>query len=538
MTEGPVELPDSYRPQASGARRIGDPSPDEEVEVTITLRGPQLPAAGAVTGPPVDAGAFAATYGADADDAAKVQEELEKLGLQVYDVSLAGRSLHARGTVQQLRSAFGVSFGLYESDDQGQFRGREGSISVPAPLAGIITGVFGLDERRMARRKNAPAQAAQAGPPLAPADLESRYQFPEGDGAGQTVAIAEFGGAYFASDVQAFCEKYGRPVPAVTPVSAGFPLMTAGQVAKLPKALRLRVLDDSVEVMMDVEIVAALCPAASISVYFAPFSEKGWIDLINAVTAARPVPVALSVSWGKAEDSADWSGSAVREINQRLQAAAMLGVTVCAASGDDGAGDRVDDGRAHVHFPAASPFVLSVGGTMVDGTPPAEVVWWVSPGERASDGSTDAGATGGGVSTVFRRPAWQTVTVASLNAGSIDGRVVPDVSALAGSPYYDLIFQGKDSPNGGTSAATPLWAALLARIAAGLPAGKHLRFITPLLYGATPGGEPAGQAGCADITSGDNRSPGIPQGYTATAGYDAVSGWGTPIGTRLQQLLS
>ena len=164
MTEGPVELPDSYRPQASGARRIGDPSPDAEVEVTVTLRGPQLPTADAVTGPPVDPGAFAAAYGADADDAAKVKEELEKLGLQVYDVSLAGRSLHARGTVQQLRSAFGVSFGLYESDDQGQFRGREGSISVPAPLAGIITGVFGLDDRRMARRKNAPAPAAQAGP--------------------------------------------------------------------------------------------------------------------------------------------------------------------------------------------------------------------------------------------------------------------------------------------------------------------------------------------------------------------------------------
>jgi len=109
---------------------------------------------------------------------------------------------------------------------------------------------------------------------------------------------------------------------------------------------------------------------------------------------------------------------------------------------------------------------------------------------------------------------------------------------------YDLIFEGQDSPNGGTSAATPLWAALLARIAAGLPAGKQLGFLAPLLYGAAQNGQPAGQAGCNDITSGDNHNdpgsndspPGVP-GYTADPGYDAVSGWGTPIGNQLQQLL-
>lgn len=90
-------------------------------------------------------------------------------------------------------------------------------------------------------------------------------------------------------------------------------------------------------------------------------------------------------------------------------------------------------------------------------------------------------AGGSAPSSRFPRPAWQTVSVVSLNAGSIDGRVVPDVAALAGSPYYDLIFLGQDSPAGGTSAATPLWAALLARIAAGLPAGHQQRFLTPLL---------------------------------------------------------
>jgi kumamolisin len=534
VAEGRADLPGSYRPAATGARRVGDINPADEVVVTVTLRGPALPSADEVGGPPMDATAFAAAYGADPADADKVKTVLESFGLQVYDVALATRSMHVRGTVEQLDTAFGVTLSLYE-DDNRQFRGREGAISVPAALDGIVTGVFGLDDRQVARRSTAapaPAAAGPAAPPaLTPADFEARYQFPAGDGAGQTIAIAEFGGAYFPADAQAFCQKYGRPMPVITPVSSGYPLLTPEQIQRMPTTQQQEVLDDSVEVMMDIEIVAALCPAAAISVYFANFTQQGWIDLLNDVIGAAPVPVALSVSWGLAEDSSDWSAAAVTEVNGRLQAAAMLGVTVCAAAGDDGAGDQLKDGRAHVNFPATSPFVLSVGGTMLT---PDEVVWWNAPGDRSVSGG---GSTGGGVSVVFPRPSWQQVQVASLNLGSIDGRVVPDVAALAGQPFYDLIFEGQDSPNGGTSAATPLWAALIARIAAGLPAASQRRFLTPRLYAAAAGGEPVGQAGCTDITSGNNDSPGL-TGYAAAVGFDAVSGWGTPVGTALAQLLA
>ena len=535
MAEARVELPGSHRPQPTGAQQVGTADPGEEVEVTVTLRGPDLPSAEAAAGPPLAPDAYAAAYGADAGDAAKVKEELEKFGLQVYDVSLAGRSMHARGTVAQLDAAFGVSLGVYESASQGRFRGREGDITIPASVAGIVTGVFGLDDRRMARRKTIPT-LTQLPPALTPADLEDRYHFPPGDGAGQAIAIAEFFGAYFPSDLQAFCQKYGRPVPSVTPISVGFPVVTLDQIAHLAPDVRKQMLEASGEVMMDVQIIAALCPAADISVYFAPFTQKGWIDLINKAAAANPLPVALSISWGLAEDSPNWTKNATREINLRLQAASMLGVTTCVSSGDDGVGDQVTDNKAHVNFPATSPFVLSVGGTMLEGTPPEEVVWWTGPGDRSGRGG---GSTGGGVSTKFDRPAWQTVTVPSLNQGSIDGRVVPDVSALAGSPFYDLIFLGHDAPNGGTSASAPLWAALLARMQPGLAPANQRRFLAPLLYGNGPGGQPVGQAGCTDITKGeDNRSPGMPKGYPPGPGYDAVTGWGTPIGTKLQQLLS
>src|SRR5262249_28933140 len=161
------------------------------------------------------------------------------------------------------------------------------------------------------------------------------------------------------------------------------------------------------------------------------------------------------------EDSPNWSAAARAAINSRMQAAAMLGITVCVASGDDGSGDELTDKRAHVDFPSSSPFVLSVGGTMITGPPPVEQTWGGRAGRRTGSGG---GATGGGGRVFFKRPQWKNVKIKSINPKAIDGRVVPDVAALAGPPMHDLVLLGNSSPNGGTSAAAPVWAALVARI--------------------------------------------------------------------------
>jgi len=528
-----VDLPGSHRPIKSDARRLRDPDPAAPVTVTVELRHPDLPGADELTGKPLTSEQFAKKYSAAPADADKAAEVLKRYGLKVEAVSLATWSMTVSGPVSAMEAAFQPKLGVYFSREQGEYRGREGNLRIPIELAGIVTGIFGLDERRVARRKRA-AAAARSLAPFGPADLEARYSFPPGDGAGQTIAIAEFGGGYFATDLTAYCAKFKRPVPDVTVQPVNLTPLTLQQMQQLPKPDMVNELGATEEVMMDVQIVAGLCSKAKVVVYFATFDQKGWVDLLNEVVAGKPAkPVALSVSWGAPEDSPDWSASARTALNGRLNALALLGITVCVASGDDGSGDAVGDIRAHVDFPGSSPFVLSVGGTMITGTSAkmTESAWWVSPGQRNGKGG---GSTGGGVSIVFPRPAWQNVHVKSVNSASIDGRVVPDVAALSGPPSYDLIFLGHDAPNGGTSASAPVWASLIARVNAKLPAAKQNRFLTPLLYANGANGKPLGASACRDITAGQNVShprPGV--GYQAGPGYDAVTGWGAPNGQKL-----
>jgi kumamolisin len=342
------------------------------------------------------------------------------------------------------------------------------------------------------------------------------------------VAIAEFGGAYFAGDLAMFCHQQGRSEPTVKQVGLGVPVLTEEQVMALPAGEREQVLGEAGEVNMDVQIVAGLCPAADIVVYFATWDQKGWVDLLNEVIKGVPAgPIALSVSWGLSEDSSDFSPAARRVIDHRLQAAALLGITVCVSAGDDGSGDQVDDGKAHVNFPACSPHVLAVGGTQLEGD--QEVVWWQAPGRRREGG----GSTGGGISRLFPQPSWQTVEVRPPDGTSLTGRIIPDVAALAGPPYYQLVLLGNPAPNGGTSAAAPLWAALIARSAAALDPPRPPVFLAPLLYGAGSDGHPLGTSVCRDITSGDNRSTPPGWGFSAGPGFDAVSGWGVPDGPPL-----
>ena len=212
----------------------------------------------------------------------------------------------------------------------------------------------------------------------------------------------------------------------------------------------------------------------------------------------------------------------MQAMDQAFQAAAALGITVCCAAGDRGSGDGVKDGKAHVDFPASSPYVLACGGTRLESTNNTvtrEVVW--------NDGPDSA--TGGGISDVFGLPTWQ------ANAGvppSINdqhvGRGVPDVAGNADPQTgYKVHVDGQDTVIGGTSAVAPLWAGLIALI--NQQRGQPLGYLNPILCQHYP--QLVQARALRSVTSGTNG------GYSAGPGWNACTGLGTPDGTRLLDIL-
>ena len=530
-------VPGSERTPAFGATATRAADAEAWVEVTLKLaRKTPLPAVDARPMQALSATELGARYGASDEAVTRVSDTFAALGLTVLASDAATRSVQLGGPVSAMEAAFQVR--LMDFDGvRGPYRGRVGALHVPATLKDDVVGVFGLDNRRVVRRRpdggkrrhvvDHAATSAKKRPWFFPAELAAAYAFPEGDGGGQTIGLLEFGGGYFHADLEAFGKAAGlASLPTVVPIS----------VDKMPTNTN----DEATgEVMLDVEVLAGICPKATIPVWFSQFTEKGWVDALDAAMHdAKYKPQVLSISWGYAEDVSVWTAAAVKQVDEALQEAALMGITICVAAGDDGSSDGIDDGHAHVDFPCASPYVLAVGGTLLrTGAKGSERAWKDGDGLRADNG----GSTGGGVSARLARPAWQAgLDIAPVNPGQTAGRIVPDVAANASANTgYFVVAQGQQEISGGTSASAPLWAALVARMNQQLAAGgKRVGYLTPLLYGAAAGAAtPLGKIGCNDIHAGDNVTAHV-GGFKSGPGFDAVTGWGSPKGKDLLAALS
>ncbi len=536
MTTGPlfIAIPGSERVPVPGAKATRAADAEAWLEVTLKLvRRAALPAVDERPSRLYTADELGAQFGADPASVTLVEDTFSALGLTVISSDAATRSVKLAGPVSAMENAFQVRL-IEFAAARGNYRGRVGALHVPAAVAKIVEGVFGLDNRRVVRRRpdgdrqrRAFAHAAAAAAPAKrpwfyPAELAAAYDFPEGDGSGQVIGLLEFGGGYFPDDLAAFAKAAGlASTPTVVPIS----------VDKMPTDTK----DEAVgEVMLDVEVVAGICPKATIPVWFSQFTEKGWVDALDAAMHDKQhQPHVLSISWGYAEDADMWTAAAVNQVNQALHEAALMGITVCVAAGDDGSSDGITDGHAHVDFPSASPFVLAVGGTLLrTGAKRSERAWKDGDGLRANGG----GATGGGVSARIARPAWQAgIDVVPVNPGQLAGRITPDVAANASANTgYFVVADGQTEISGGTSASAPLWASLVARMNQQLAAsGKRVGYLTPLLYGKSA----LGNAGCNDIHAGDNDTATV-GGFKSAVGYDAVTGWGSPKGKDLLAALT
>ena len=522
----------SEREPLAAARAIGPVARDERFEVTVRVRrrtpvaalverglqGEDLPAARRY----VPREEYAQRHGADPADLAKVEAFAREHGLAVVGASAARRSVFLSGTAAQFEAAFGTRIEHYESRGC-TYRGRSGPITVPEELADIVEGVFGIDDRPAAvphfQRRLEPAgtaRAPQRNGSFTPPQLAKLYGFPpDADGSGECIGIIELGGGYRAADIRAYFESIGLATPRVTTVRVDHATNhpTNAQSA-------------DGEVMLDIEVAAGVAPAAHIAVYFAPNTDKGFLDAITyAIHDAENKPSVISISWGSPEK--DWTRQAMVSFDEEFQTATALGVTICCAAGDAGSGDENPDGGvrpdglAHADFPGSSPYVLCCGGTRLSANGAkiaSEKVWNEDP-QRS--------ATGGGVSDVFPLPSYQRSAgvPASANPGKHRGRGVPDVAGVADPQTgYRVRVDGEQDVIGGTSAVAPLWAGLIALCnqKVGAPAG----FLHPLIYGSH-----GGKSAFRDITEGNNGA------YRAKPGWDACTGWGSPDGAKLLKLL-
>jgi kumamolisin len=531
-----VGLAKSHRKPASGARLIGDVDQQETIEITVRLRSRTLEDRGALIAEMqqqapaerryLSRAELASRFGADPTDIEKVTAYARDNGLTVVSASISRRSVMLRGTVANMTKAFPTELKRYDSN-LGEYRGRIGALQIPQNLSGIIEAIFGFDNRRQARAhsilrmgKAKPTRHGSAGTSFSPQQLAGIYDFPNGDGAGQCIGIVEFGGGYDTADLQTYFANQGLNTPAITSISVD-------GVQNNPDSSNPDDNEADGEVMLDLEVAGSIAPKAKIVVYFAPFTEQGWVDVLTtALQDSVNKPSVLSISWGWPESQDLWTQQAMDAVNQTLQEAALAGMTVCCASGDDGSEDEIEDGHAHVDFPAASPYVLSCGGTTLTvssdkSSIASEVVW--NDGPRSEGG----GATGGGVSELTQIPAWQTScgVPPSINSG-FNGRGVPDVAADADPDSgYKIRVHGQDGVAGGTSAVAPLYAGLVARCNQNL--GAPVGFVNPALYTA------AASTGFRDITQGTNDVTGKLGAYSAVAGWDACTGLGSPDGARI-----
>ena len=378
MASARKTIPGSARTPLA-APPVGTPDPQERAEVSIYLKRPPAQARTS------RAGLRESRETQMQPGFAQVEAFAEAHGLEVSERH-AGRGLvKVAGSVVQLEAAFGTHLQLYKGA-VGLFRARSGELSARGEMADFVEAVLGLDQRPVATAKSVRLVNAQAGAGHLPNAITKLYGFPPGDGAGETIAIIEFGGGVSDTDTRAAFQAIDLAPPKVVPVLVGGGTNTPGSDP-----------NSDGEVALDVQVAGAGAPHATLAVYFAPNTDQGFVDAISqAAHDETHKPSVMSISWGGPESS--WTAQAVTAMTSALQDVADLGVSVFAASGDGLATDGQADGRAHVDFPASSPLVVGCGGTRLasSASPAGETVW-----------NSNGGGTGGGISDLFAVPAYQ-----------------------------------------------------------------------------------------------------------------------------------
>jgi subtilase family serine protease len=529
---------------------------------------------------------FGAEFGLSQVDIAKVTAWLAAQGFTVTSTANGRTFVSFDGTVAQADAAFGTSIHNLRSSDGEQHFANITNVTVPAALNGVVEGVTGLHDFRLKPRVKgsiAPAPEFTSSTSgihyLAPGDLYTIYQMtpllngsPAITGAGMSIAIVGQVDINTA-DIAAFRTASGLSAISLSTVHAnGVDPCTSSPTFCSSQSGQSNLEESS----LDVEWSGAMAPSANIVFVNAPCALPGTGCGVDAMTWAvdnNLAPIVTS-SYGLCE--AGWGTTDIVNANAVFKQANAQGQTVVGSSGDSGATD-CDAGPSAMEgltadFPASSPYVTGMGGTMFnEGTATGATTYWNGsnnansgsaisyiPESAWNDASYDAfGGGGGGSSAYFPKPAWQ---VGTVNDASRD---VPDLALTASDAHDPFMFcvnvasaesctngyriaNGSLFVAGGTSFDSQIFGGMLALLEQKLGATTGLGNIDPKLY-ALANNSSYYSAGTTiasngnvvfnDVTSGNNATActaGTPnclnggsEGYNASSGYDLATGWGS-----------
>jgi subtilase family serine protease len=520
---------------------------------------------------------FGAQFGLSSSDIAQVSAWLTSQGLTITSTSPSSNFITVSGTIAQVQQAFGTSIHSLTLNGEPHI-GNITDPVLPAAVANVVSTITGLNDfhPRPHIRPNVVRPAFTSSQTLnhymAPGDFYTIYDVNPLLNAGINgtgITIAVMGQVDVStSDIAAFRAASGLAASTPTvrvfgpdPGSPTSACLSSGNPNCTPSA------SDLSESQIDTEWAGALAPSANI--LFVTSQDVIDVSLMNAITS-NVAPI-LSISYGACEDPTAVNGFAktsVTSMDQLFQQANAQGQTIVSASGDAGATDCDGDAGNYpaslglsVDFPASSPHVTGMGGTMFnDGTATGATNYW-SASNGAYNGSAISyipelpwnesgpppaglGGGGGGASIFFTKPSWQTGTGVPADGA----RDVPDIAFNAASAHDGYLYcamsfcvtgfrysNGTLTEAGGTSFGAPIFSGVLALLEQKTGA-KGLGNINPTLYAVA--NSTYYNNAFHDITSGNNNSPctsgsvNCPAGtssigYTAGVGYDQATGWGS-----------
>ena len=512
---------------------------------------------------------FGARFGLSIADLDKVTSWLSSKGFTVTGTAVSNNQITFSGTAAQVKQAFATTIHALTLNGE-QHIGNLTDPILPEGISGVVTTITGLNDFKLQSRARFSTVAAPTSDALHP-------QFTSSQTGNHYVSPGDFNAIYDVNNLLTTSNITGQGITIAVLGQTDISLSdvaafraAAGLPANVP-TIRLFGTDpgtstgDLGEAQLDIEWSGAIAKNASI-LYINSRDVLG-ISMIQAIT--NNVAPIITISYGLCESAAGTAN--LDGFNQFFQQANAQGQTILGPTGDSGATDcdynsaTASQGLA-IDFPSSSPFVTAVGGTMFnEGATTGGTTYWNAatsstadfvasakgpipevPWNESSTGGLASG--GGGFSSFFTKPAWQVGTGVPADFA----RDVPDVSLNAAASHDGYLYCSSGSCSngfrnaanglnvvGGTSVSTPAFASILALVEQ--KTGSRIGNANPTIYGLAGGSNSA--AIFHDIISGSNSSPcaqGTPNcpnggsiGYTAIAGYDRASGWGSVDATLL-----